>query len=129
MRHCSTSTARPLVHCRRAVRTSVSRAISTRAPADRSRSSSLTRRRRVSPMRHASWQAARRDEGGTMKRTHLGVLAAAVLALIMAADQRPAHASIITGSVSLDTSALSGSFELAFVFTDGSGAGDANNTV
>jgi len=47
----------------------------------------------------------------------------------MAADQRPAHASIISGSVSLDTSALSGPFELAFVFTDGSGAGDANNTV
>ena len=64
-----------------------------------------------------------------MKRAHLGVVVSVVLALIMAADQRPAHASIIAGSVSLDTSALSGPFELAFIFTDGSGTGDANNTV
>src|SRR5258706_13807897 len=52
-----------------------------------------------------------------------------VLVLMLAlAQQRPAHANI-TGSVNLDTSGLSGSFELAFILTDGSGAGDANNTV
>ena len=64
-----------------------------------------------------------------MNRAHWGILIPVMLALIIAADQRPAHASIITGTVSLDTSALLGPFELAFVFTDGSGAGDANNTV
>jgi hypothetical protein len=52
-----------------------------------------------------------------------------MLALIIAADQRPAHAGVISGTVSLDTSALSGPFELVFIFTDGSAAGDANNTV
>lgn len=53
-----------------------------------------------------------------------------VLALMLAmAQQRPAHAGIINGSVSLDTSGLSGTFELAFILTDGSGSGDANNTV
>ena len=55
-----------------------------------------------------------------------------VLALMLAlAPQRPAHAGIVffTGSVSLDTSALLGPFELAFVLTDGSGAGDANNLI
>src|SRR5258707_10582847 len=52
-----------------------------------------------------------------------------VLLLMLAlAQQRPAHANI-TGSVNLDTSGLSGSFELAFIFTDGSGTGDSNNTV
>lgn len=53
-----------------------------------------------------------------------------VLALMLAmASQRPAHAGMINGSVSLDTSGLSGMFELAFIFIDGSGTGDANNTV
>jgi hypothetical protein len=53
-----------------------------------------------------------------------------VLALMLAlAQQRPAHAGIINGSVSLDTSGLSGIFELGFVLIDGSGTGDANNTV
>src|ERR1700758_962347 len=55
-----------------------------------------------------------------------------VLALMLAlAQQRPAHAGIITGTVSLGTVDLAGSgtFELVFVLTDGSGAGDANNTV
>ena len=64
-----------------------------------------------------------------MKRTLLGILVTVVLALAMATSQRPAQAGIISGSVSLDTSALSGSFELAFILTDGSGTGDANNTV
>lgn len=63
-----------------------------------------------------------------MKRVRLVVLVGVVLALVIAADQRRAHASIITGSVGLDTSALSGPFELAFIFTDGSGTGDSNNT-
>jgi hypothetical protein len=53
-----------------------------------------------------------------------------VLALALAiGQQRPAHAGVINGSVSLDTSGLSGTFELAFIFTDGSGTADANNTV
>ena len=55
-----------------------------------------------------------------------------ILALMLAiAQQRPAHAGIVffTGSVSLDTSALSEPYELAFVLTDGSGVGDANNLV
>lgn len=55
-----------------------------------------------------------------------------VLALMVAlAQQRPAHAGSVffTGSVSLDTSALSGPFELAYLLTDGSGIGDANNLV
>ena len=53
-----------------------------------------------------------------------------VLVLMLAlAQQRPAHAGIINGSVSLDTSGLSGIFELGFVLIDGSGTGDANNTV
>ena len=64
-----------------------------------------------------------------MKSARSGILVAVVLALIMAVAQPPAQASIVTGSVNLDTSALSRPFELAFVFTDGSGAGDANNTV
>src|SRR5437016_3119013 len=68
-------------------------------------------------------------KGETMKRLRVGLLGALVLALTLAADQRPAQAGVITGTVSLDTSALSGSFELAFILTDGSGTGDANNTI
>ena len=64
-----------------------------------------------------------------MKKAAIGTLMTLMLALVLAANPRPAHADIITGSVSLDTSALSGPFELAFIFTDGSGTGDANNTV
>ena len=53
-----------------------------------------------------------------------------VLALMLAlAQQRPAHAGIVNGSVSLDTSGLSGTFELGFILIDGSATGDANNTV
>ena len=52
-----------------------------------------------------------------------------VLALMLAMAQRPAHAGIINGSVSLDTSGLSGTFELGFILTDGSATGDANNIV
>jgi len=52
-----------------------------------------------------------------------------VLALMLAMAQRQAHAGIINGSVSLDTSGLSGPFELGFILTDGSATGDANNTV
>jgi len=53
-----------------------------------------------------------------------------VLAVMLAlAQQRPAHAGIINGSVSLDTSGLSGTFEIGFILIDGSGTGDANNTV
>ena len=64
-----------------------------------------------------------------MKKAAIGMLMTLMLALVLAANPRPAHADIITGSVSLDTSALSEPFELAFIFTDGSGTGDANNTV
>jgi len=64
-----------------------------------------------------------------MKKAAIGTLMTLMLALVLAANPRPAHADIITGSVSLDTSALFGTFELAFIFTDGSGTGDANNTV
>ena len=52
-----------------------------------------------------------------------------VLALMLAMAQRPADAGIINESVSLDTSGLSGTFELGFILTDGSATGDANNTV
>jgi len=53
-----------------------------------------------------------------------------VLALMLAlAQQRPAQGAVINGSVSLDTSGLSGTFAIGFLLTDGSGAGDANNTV
>jgi hypothetical protein len=53
-----------------------------------------------------------------------------VLVMMLAlAQQRPAHAGIINGSVSLDTTLLSGTFELGFILIDGSGTGDANNTV
>ena len=64
-----------------------------------------------------------------MKKAAIGTLMTLMLPLVLAANPRPAYADIITGSVSLDTSALSGPFELAFIFTDGSGTGDANNTV
>ena len=64
-----------------------------------------------------------------MKRARWIVMGSVMLMLIVAAMQRPAHAGLITGTVSLDTSALSGPFELAFIFIDGSGTGDANNTV
>src|SRR5437016_8936900 len=81
-------------------------------------------------MRHASWQEAPGAERGAMKKAAFATLVTVMLALVVVAGGlRPAHADIITGSVSLDTSALSGPFELAFIFTDGSGAGDANNTV
>jgi PEP-CTERM motif-containing protein len=53
-----------------------------------------------------------------------------VLVLMLAlAQQRSAHAGIIKGSLSLDTSGLSGTFELALILIDGSATGDANNTV
>jgi hypothetical protein len=64
-----------------------------------------------------------------MKDARLGIVVAIVFALTVAADQRAAHASLITGTVSLDTSGLAGPFELAFILTDGSGGGDGNNTV
>ncbi|HVO88984.1 MAG TPA: PEP-CTERM sorting domain-containing protein [Casimicrobiaceae bacterium] len=51
------------------------------------------------------------------------------LAMLIMLSQRPVHAGVVAGSISLDTSALSGTFEIAFVFTDGSGTGDANNSV
>jgi hypothetical protein len=63
-----------------------------------------------------------------MKRVIRTTLLVLVLTLGLA-QQRPARAGAIDASVSLDTSGLSGLFELAFVFTDGSGTGDANNTV
>jgi hypothetical protein len=52
-----------------------------------------------------------------------------VAALALLTGGYPAHAGILAGSASLDTSALVGPFELVFVLTDGSGNGDANNTV
>ena len=63
-----------------------------------------------------------------MKRLASAMFLVLVLMLGLA-QQRAAHAGIINGSVVLDTSALSGTFELAFVFIDGSGTGDGNNTV
>ena len=64
-----------------------------------------------------------------MKRARLALLATALLALVITVAHHPARAGLIAGSVSLDTSALFGPFELVFVFTDGTGTGDANNTV
>jgi len=63
-----------------------------------------------------------------MRRASWAMFFALTLMLTMA-QQRPAHAGIINGSVSLDTTGLSGTFELAFILIDGSGTGDANNTV
>lgn len=63
-----------------------------------------------------------------MRKTQSIALLSVLLALVIAGNQRPAHADV-TGTVSLDTSALSGPFELAFIFIDGSGTADANNTV
>jgi PEP-CTERM motif len=79
-------------------------------------------------MRHASWPAVQSDESPMYRIGSVGSLAL-VLAFVMVMDQRDAYATGITGTVSLDTSGLSGSFELAFVFTDGIATGDANNTV
>jgi hypothetical protein len=77
----------------------------------------------------ASWAVAQNDKGEKMKRVFRGLLVTIVVTLLMAASQRPTQADVISGTASLDTSGLSGIFELAFIFTDGSGAGDANNTV
>lgn len=63
-----------------------------------------------------------------MKSVFRGALLVLALTLGLA-QQRPAHAGTIDASVSLDTSGLSGMFELAFIFIDGSGTADANNTV
>jgi hypothetical protein len=52
-----------------------------------------------------------------------------VALLVVVSTQREARAGIIDGSLSLDTSGLSGTFEIAFILTDGSGTGDANNTI
>jgi len=52
-----------------------------------------------------------------------------VAALVIAASGDLAHAGMLTASATLDTSSLSGPFEVVFVFTDGSGAGDTNNAV
>lgn len=52
-----------------------------------------------------------------------------VLALTLTHAQRTAHAGILNGSVTLDTSGLSGTFELGFVLIDGSATDDANNAV
>jgi len=62
-----------------------------------------------------------------MKPLRSLILCTMVLALVFATPQRAAHANI-SGSISLDTSGLVGPFELAFIFTDGSGTGDANNS-
>jgi hypothetical protein len=65
-----------------------------------------------------------------MKRVIWRIFFALVLILALT-QQRPAHAGIINGTVSLGTVDLAGSgtFELVFVLTDGSGVGDANNSV
>ena len=65
-----------------------------------------------------------------MKRVSWGTCLVLALMLTMA-QQRPAFGGVVNGSVSLGTSGLSGTFELGFVFIDGSGSaiGDANNTV
>lgn len=68
-------------------------------------------------------------KGEIMSSARFGILFALVFALNLAAGQRAAYAGVITGSVSLDTSTLAGPFELAFILTDGSGSGDANNTI
>lgn len=62
-----------------------------------------------------------------MKRATMAMVIPLVAALL--ADGHPARAGILAASASLDTSGLVGPFELAFVFTDGGGSGDANNTV
>ncbi len=64
-----------------------------------------------------------------MKNVHRRILVSGLLALAVTAVPPPAGAGPISGAISLDTSGLSGSFELAFILTDGSGTGDANNTV
>jgi hypothetical protein len=64
-----------------------------------------------------------------MKKMRSTILITFVLALVAAAGQHSAEANSINGSVTLSTSGLSGLFELAFIFTDGSGSGDANNSV
>ena len=67
-----------------------------------------------------------------MKRTTFRHGAMAIAALLIAAGQQVAYGNIVT-TVTLDTSALIGSsagpFEVAFVFSDGNGTGDGNNTV
>jgi len=77
-------------------------------------------------MRRVFWLAVRRDEGAAMRKSPW--IALFLLVLVVSGNQRPAHADV-TGTVSIDTSALFGPFELAFIFIDGSGTGDANNTV
>jgi hypothetical protein len=64
-----------------------------------------------------------------MKAAWFRNLVVLVFAFVVTAGQNSANASSITGSVSLNTSILSGPFELAFILTDGSGTGDANNAV
>jgi hypothetical protein len=62
-----------------------------------------------------------------MKRAKMAI--PLVAALVMLAGGYPARAGTLAGTASLDSSALVGPFELVFVLTDGSGTGDANNTV
>jgi PEP-CTERM motif len=66
-----------------------------------------------------------------MKRTRLVWMAGFLAVLFLGLGQRPAFADSF--NVTLDTSGLVGNvnapFSAAFIFTDGSGLGDANNTV
>jgi PEP-CTERM motif len=68
-----------------------------------------------------------------MNRTRLVWMAGFLAALFLGLGQRPAYADPLTFTVTLDTSGLVGNvnapFSVAFVFTDGSGLGDGNNTV
>jgi hypothetical protein len=66
---------------------------------------------------------------GTTMNAHYRRVLAVILFALLAGGAPLVYAGSITGSVSLDTSSLSGPFELAFIFTDGSGTGDANNTI
>ena len=67
-----------------------------------------------------------------MRRVRKMILMSVVFVLT-AGSQQPAYPNIISGSFSLDTSALPssplGPFSLAFVLIDGSGTGDGNNSV
>lgn len=68
-----------------------------------------------------------------MKRLRLACLIGFLAVLLLGLEQQPAYADPLGFTVSLTTSGLvgnlNGPFSVALVFTDGSGAGDSNNTV
>ena len=68
-----------------------------------------------------------------MNRTRLVWMVGFLALLFLGLGQRPAYADPLTFTVTLNTSGLVGNvnapFSVAFVFTDGSGLGDMNNTI